>query len=132
MPHRASSASSPIVIDLDGILSQYTGNAIIDRLLCIAETTTSADVARDALRKTKEAIERGGVDEFSKPKTSNGVAYTRAKSLAETLKITDVDFTDDWLHENNARARAELAELDKGLSEKITERVNENIRMQFV
>ena len=128
----STSSSSPVVIDFDGILSQYTGNAIIDRLLCIAETTTSGDVARDALRQVKAAIERGGVDEFSKPKTSNGVAYKRAKTLAEELKITDVDFADEWLDDNSKRAKAELVELEKFLSEKITERVNENIRMQFV
>jgi len=122
--------AGPVVIDFDGILSQYTGNAILDRLLCIAESTSSVDVAREALQKTKSVLER--VDEFSKPVTLNEVAYERARALARELHINDVEFKREWLEDNSKRARAELEKLDSELSDLLAERVNENLRMQFV
>ena len=125
------SSTSPVVVDFDAILSQYTGNAIVDRLLCVAERANDVKVSTEALKHVKKALER--VDEFSKPTTSNGCAYERAMKLAEKLGLGDAGFSRAWLEENDARANAELEKLESGLSDLFSaERVKEHVRMQYV
>ena len=136
-PHvRASKAMSPssthpVVVDFDAILSQYTGNAIVNRLLCVAERVDDVKVSAEALKHAKKVLER--FDEFSRPTTSNGCAYERAMKLAEKLGLGNAGFSREWLEENDARANAELEKLESGLSDLFSaERVKEHVRMQYV
>ena len=80
-------ARAPPVVDFEFLLGQYTGNAVVDRLLCVAERAEEDEVAREALAHAKRALE-GKVDEFSlKPVTSNGAAYERAMTIATTRGV---------------------------------------------
>lgn len=127
-------ARAPPVVDFEFLLGQYTGNAVVDRLLCVAERAEEDEVAREALAHAKRALE-GKVDEFSlKPVTSNGAAYERAMTIATTRGVptSTVAFTREWAEANAARADAELERLEANLADVRTERVKENLRMQYV
>ena len=106
----AARPRAPPVIDFDVILSQYTGNAVVDRLLCVAERAEESAVAVEALAHAKRALE-GKVDEFSlTPVTSNGAAYERAMAIASTRGVSSsaVALSREWCEANAARADAEL------------------------
>ena len=130
----AATSSTAPAIDFDGIFSQYTGNAIVDRLLYVADHARDVGVVTEALRHAKRALE-GRVDAFSlKPTTSNGCAYERAMAIAKKREVdaSVVGFTKAWLEENARRADGELDKLETGLTDLLTERVKENLRMQYV
>ena len=130
----AATSSTAPAIDFDGIFSQYTGNAIVDRLLYVADHARDVGVVTEALRHAKRALE-GRVDAFSlKPTTSNGCAYERAMAIAKKREVdaSVVGFTKAWLEENARRADGELDKLETGLTDLLTERVKENRRMQYV
>ena len=100
-------ARAPPVVDFEFILGQYAGNAVVDRLLYVAERAEEDEVAREALAHAKRALE-GKVDEFLKPVTSNGAAYERAMTIATTRGVptSTVAFTREWAEANAARADA--------------------------
>lgn len=130
----AARPRAPPVIDFDVILSQYTGNAVVDRLLCVAERAEESAVAVEALAHAKRALE-GKVDEFSlTPVTSNGAAYERAMAIASTRGVSSsaVALSREWCEANAARADAELERLESSLADSRAERVRENLRMQYV
>jgi len=122
-------------IDLEAILGAYTGNAALDRLLHIAERAEDREIALDALRHAQRALE-SSVNPFTlkPPAFSNGRAYERAMAIAKKREFssTEIELSREWLEKNARSADAELRKLESGLSDLLTERVKENLRMQYV
>lgn len=129
------SRPSTLAIDFDALLSHYTGNALVDRLIVIAERTTDDVVALTALRHAKRVLEEA-VNPFTMkpPAFANGALYQRAQATAKRRNISKsgVEFTDAWIEENARKSDAELRKLESGLTDLLTERVKENLRMQYV
>lgn len=122
-------------IDLEAILGAYTGNAALDRLLHIAERAEDREIALDALRHAQRALE-SSVNPFTlkPPAFSNGRAYERAMAIAKKREFSssEIELSREWLEKNARSADAELRKLESGLSDLLTERVKENLRMQYV
>ena len=122
-------------IDLEAVLGAYTGNAVLDRLLHVAERSEDREIALGALRHAQRALE-SSVNPFTlkPPAFSNGRAYERAMAIAKKREFSsaDIELSREWLENNTRNADAELRKLESGLSDLLTERVKENLRMQYV
>ena len=57
-------ARAPPVGDFEFLLGQYTGNAVVDRLLCVAERAEEDEVAREALAHATNARSRARLMSF--------------------------------------------------------------------